>query len=83
MMPMLTLSQYKKKHYRQQGEAPRGVVITLAGVSFVTMGATIRPLYYTEPGQKKPFFKQHHKAPPIVVGVGLTFVGLISLISEL
>ena len=47
------------------------------------MGATVRPLYYTEPGPKKPFFKQHHKAPPIVVGVGLTFVGLISLISEL
>ena len=81
VLPMFSFGQYNRKKYKQPGEVSRGLVITLAGSSLVTMGATIRPLYYTEPGNKKPFLKQHHKAPPIIVGVGLTFTGLLTMIS--
>ena len=83
ILPMFCFGQYNRpKRYKPEGTTSPGAIITLAGVSFVTMGFSIRPLYYTDPTIKKPFLRQNHKAPPIIVGVGLTFTGLLTMLAE-
>jgi hypothetical protein len=91
LLPILSYSQYNRKKYREKGEVSNGLLLTIGGASFVTMGLTIRPLYYGGPNNvnpsinnwiKKPWYKQHHKTPPIIVGVGVTITGLFTLIAE-
>ena len=82
ILPMFSFGQYNRKKYKQPGEPSKGLIIALAGSSFVAMGVSIRPLYYTDPTIKKPFLRQNHKAPPIIVGVGLTFTGLLTMLAE-
>ena len=82
VLPMFCFGQYNRKKYKEKGEVSNGLVLTIGGASFVAMGIGVRPLYYVEPSRKKPFLKQHHKAPPIIIGAAITITGLITMIAE-
>ena len=41
-----------------------------------------RPMYYSNPWVKKPWYKQNHKWPAITVGVTFTITGLITIIAK-
>ena len=91
LLPIFSNSQYRRKKYREKGEVSKGLILTIGGVSFVAMGLSIRPLYYGGPNNinpsidnwiKKPWYKQPHKTPMMIVGVGITVTGLLTLAVE-
>lgn len=81
LVPCLVISQYNRK-YKNPPKLTNGIIMTIGGVSLTTMGFLVRPLYYTNPSVKKPWYKQNHKWPAITVGVTFTITGLITMLGE-
>lgn len=92
LVPLFSLSQNRySKRYKEPGDVSNGTVLTIAGISFFSMGIAVRPLYYGGSNystsnlissKKKPWYNQHHKYPMVVAGVCLTFTGLITILAE-
>ena len=84
LIPCLVISQYQR-HYKEKRNTKRftnGVAMTIGGIGLTTMGVMVRPMYYSNPWVKKPWYKQNHKWPAITVGVTFTITGLITIIAK-
>mgnify|MGYP001274731202 CR=1 FL=1 len=81
LIPGFIISQSTLKPQKDRTKIRNGIIMTIGGIGLTTLGMGMRPIY-TDKGDKKQWYKQTHKWPPIAVGFTFTITGLITIFGK-